>query len=80
MEPLNIDSIRDEYEENMKNPDDFVDSIANSEIFDLIDGHLNIKYRADYLRMLDGVYVPKPRREQIYQEILSILRNSNEEG
>ena len=80
MEPLNIDSIRDEYEENMKNPDDFVENIANSEIFDLIDGHLNIKYRADYLRMLDGVYVPKPRREQIYQEILTILRQNNEEG
>ena len=80
MEPLNIDNIRDEYEENMKDPDDFIDRIANTEIFGLIDKSLDIKYRADYLRMLDGVYVPKPRREQIYQEILSILRSTNEEG
>ena len=75
MEPLNIENIRDENEVNMSTNDDFVEAIDVAELFLLIDQHLPITLRADYLRMMHGVYVPKPRREQIHQEIINIFQN-----
>jgi len=74
MEPLNIEAIRDEHEVNMSNSDDFVEAVDTAELFLLIDQNLSISFRADYLRMMHGVYVPKPRREQIHQEIISIFQ------
>ena len=73
MEPLNIEMIRDEHEDNMKQMDSFIDRVDTAELFNLIDEYLDISFRADYLRILHGVYVPKPRREQIYKEIYTIF-------
>ena len=81
MEPLDISNIRDEFEDNMKVDDDFISSIENKELLNLIDEHLEVTLRADYLRILHNVYVSKPRREQIYVEIKRILgEHDNEEG
>jgi DNA-directed RNA polymerase specialized sigma24 family protein len=81
MEPLDISNIRDENERNMRDDNDFVDLIANSELLSLIDEKLDVTYRSDYLRMRDGAYVPKPRREEITQEINRILGETGfEEG
>ena len=74
MEPLNIENIRDEQEVNMSSADDFIEAVDTAELFLLIDQHLAPSFRADYLRMMHGVYVPKPRREQIHQEIISIFQ------
>ncbi len=74
MEPLNIENIRDEHEANMSSTDDFIEAVDTAELFLLIDQHLAPSFRADYLRMMHGVYVPKPRREQIHQEIISIFQ------
>ena len=78
MEPLNIELIRDEHEDNMKQMDSFIDHVDTAEIFNLIDEYLDISFRADYLRIMHGVYVPKPRREQIYQEICKIFERHKE--
>ena len=81
MEPLDITNIRDEQEKNMRLSDDFIESIANQELLDIIDEHLDVSLRSDYLRVRDGTYVPKPRREQIIEEIVEILREHGyEEG
>ena len=81
MEPLDITNIRDEQEKNMRVSDDFIESIANQELLDIIDEHLDVSLRSDYLRVRDGTYVPKPRREQIIEEIVEILREHGyEEG
>jgi len=81
MEPLDINNIRDENEENMRINDTFVDDFDQQEIFDIINENLDVGFRADYLRIRDGCYVPKPRRERILQEIDIILReNGYEEG
>jgi len=81
MEPLDISNIRDESERNMRVDDDFIRAIEDKELFSLIDEHLNVSLRSDYLRILHNVYVSKPRREQIYSEIQLILReNGYEEG
>lgn len=81
MEPLDISNIRDEQEKNMRNENDFIEDIFTREMFDLIDSELPVELRSDYLRIKDGVYVPKPRRQQIYDEISKIVNGEdNEEG
>lgn len=73
MEPINIEHVRDEHEKNMKSTDSFVSEVDMAELFTLIDLHLNISLRSDYLRLMHGVYVSKPRREQIYTAITDIF-------
>mgnify|MGYP005827741013 CR=1 FL=1 len=81
MDTLDITNIRDEKEKNMRLEDDFIDKIAIEELLEIIDEHLDVNLRSDYLRIRDGTYVPKPRREQIIEEITQILRDSGyEEG
>ena len=74
MEPLDIDNIRDEHERNMRGEENIVDELAKKELMNIIDTSLDMGLRGDYLRILHGVYVPKPRREQIYESIMQILR------
>ena len=74
-------NVRDEHERNMRENDDFIEIIANEELIQLIDENLDVCFRSDYLRMRDGAYVAKPRREQIINEIEEILGDSGfEEG
>jgi len=81
MEPLDISNIRDEAEKNMRLSDSFIDEIANQELLEIIDEHLDTSLRADYLRVRHGAYVPKPRREQISSEVRRILEEYGyEEG
>ena len=74
MEPLDIDNIRDEHDRNMRGEENIVDELAKKELMDIVDTSLDMGLRGDYLRILHGVYVPKPRREQIYEAIMQILR------
>lgn len=74
MEPLDIDNIRDEHERNMRGEENIVDDLAKKELMSIVDTSLDMGLRSDYLRILHGVYVPKPRREQIYESIMQILR------
>ncbi len=81
MDTLDISNIRDEKEGNMRLDDDFIEKIANEELLEIIDEHLDVSFRSDYLRVKDGTYVPKPRREQIMEEITEILKDHGyEEG
>ena len=81
MDTLDITNIRDEKEKNMRLEDDFIDKIAIEELLEIIDEHLDVNLRSDYLRIRDGTYVPKPRREQIIEEITQILKDhGHEEG
>jgi DNA-directed RNA polymerase specialized sigma24 family protein len=81
MDTLDIDNIRDEKEKSMSVENDFVDKVANNELLEIIDEHLDVNLRSDYLRVRDGTYVPKPRREQIIEEVTQILKDHGyEEG
>ena len=48
----------------------------------LVDQHLPASMRLDYLKMVNDVYIPKPRREEIKQRIVDILEEHGyyEEG
>jgi DNA-directed RNA polymerase specialized sigma subunit len=74
MDPININRVRDEKENNMRVNDEFIEVLETKEIVDIIDKYLEINMREDYLKMINNVYVPKPRREQIKEAILTIMR------
>ena len=60
---------------------DMTENLSNKEIIRIIDRELGMSYRKDYLRMVDGVYVSKARRDEVKEEILRILKeNGVEEG
>lgn len=81
MHPIDIDSVRQDGEKNMVFISNESDIMANKEIIRIININLDMSYRKDYLRMIDGVYVSKSRREEVKAEIVRILReNGIEEG
>lgn len=63
---------------NQQDNDDHIDA---KQLQSLIDKHLSPSYRADYLKIINDVYVPKKRREDIIEIIKEIVeRYSNAEG
>jgi hypothetical protein len=81
MEPINIDNVVDYSSDSMKQGDDFIEDIHKKEYLEFIDRNLDISLRGDYLRMLHGVHVPKPRRDEIIETIQDLLKeNLDEEG
>lgn len=61
-----------------KNTTDALDDAAFKEMKDLIDAKLDVELRADYLRLLGGTSIPKPRKDRIRAAILDIIgENTN---
>lgn len=73
VEPISIDSVQDEQESNMWTKIDFLNDIQAQDIFVLIDKYLPVHIRADFLRMKQGILIPKPRRQKIEALIITIL-------
>lgn len=73
VQPIDISNIHDEHEDNMK-LQDHSESVENNELWELIDKHLDIKLRADYVRIKNGVKVPKQRRTKVEEAIIEIMR------
>ena len=44
----------------------------------IVDKHLPSKYRSDYLKILNDVYVPKKRKIEILSLIKKILKDNND--
>ena len=73
IEPIDIDNINCNNEKNAYEYQNLHEKLELDEIFTIINKHLEIPLRADYLRMLEGLHVPKPKREIIEERILTIL-------
>lgn len=71
--PIELSHVDDDKEQNMKLNPVFIENIEIKEIKDLIDIHLPMSLRQDYLKMLDGVYVAKQKKDKVEQEILRII-------
>jgi DNA-directed RNA polymerase specialized sigma subunit len=72
--PIDIDSVRQEGEGNMSTSDKFIADVELKELMTIIDRKLSVSYRKDYLKMRDGVYVSKTRREEVCEEIQKIIK------
>jgi DNA-directed RNA polymerase specialized sigma24 family protein len=55
--------------------DDVIDALSFK---DIIDKHLPARYRADYLKIINDVYVPKKRREEVIDLIREIIERGDQ--
>lgn len=55
------------------------DNIDAKQMQTILDKHLPASYRADYLKIINDVYVPKKRREEVIETIKEIVEAHNEE-
>jgi DNA-directed RNA polymerase specialized sigma24 family protein len=76
MEPIDIDHVNGDTERNMYINTDFLADIELSEIISLINMNLDIALREDYLKMLEGITIPKVKRQVIEAAIFSILEDN----
>lgn len=57
------------------------DAIDAKKIQNILDKYLPPTYRADYLKLINDVYVPKKRREEVIEIIKELVeKHCNEEG
>jgi DNA-directed RNA polymerase specialized sigma24 family protein len=73
MQPIDLDEVKDEQEDNMKTAD-FTESVSNNELWELIDKHLHVSLRNDYMKMKNGMKISKARRKKVETAILEIVR------
>ena len=67
------DSIPGDYEQN----EEMLDA---QDMTAIIDEHLPVEYRSDYLKMISNVYVPKKRKAEVVETIQGILEDNGYEN
>jgi len=76
MHPIEIHSVRDEQENNMKDNTCTEEKIADKEILDIIDRELtDSDIRKSWLKIRYGIKVPKNKRIKVQEAIDKILEN-----
>lgn len=73
MEPIDLENIGGQVEENTYIQPNFYTDLLHKEIFSIINDNLELHLRHDFLKMKEGSYVPKQRREYILRKIRNIL-------
>ena len=76
MEPVDIDNVKGENEKGMRTNTDFIADIELNELLSLINKNLDISLREDYLKMIEGLSIPKNKKQVIEASIIEILENS----
>lgn len=76
MEPIDIDNVNCDAERNMYVNADFLIDVELTEILNLINQNLEICFREDYLKMLEGITIPKNKRQVIKAKIFEILEDN----
>lgn len=71
--PLDIGNIADENEANTRYESTVVQEIEQAEILEKIDRNLPIELRSTYLKMRDGLSIPKIKRDEIQKVVNEIL-------
>ena len=57
-----------------------LENIANEELLNLIDKKIALELRLDYLRLKNGLKLPRPKRNIIIQHIKDILKENGLNG
>jgi GMP synthase PP-ATPase subunit len=73
MEPIGLGDVQDEQESGMRYDFDITLNLEMVEILEIVNQHLDVVLRADYLKMLDGVQVPSHKRRKVEEAIVEIL-------
>jgi len=73
VEPLDIETIRDEREKNMRNNTDIPAIVIRSELMGIIDKNLSVTLRSDFKKMMEDISIGKQRRDKVIAAIKEIL-------
>ena len=73
MQPIGIDGVVGEKEDNMQIDNNALDLIMRKEIIDLINIKIPIDMRHDWIRLINGIKLPKNHRTKLEQKIFKIL-------
>lgn len=76
--PVDLSNICDEHEPRTRLPSTVCEDAELNEMLLLIDEHLPIDLRGDYLKMRDGVSIPKARRLLVEAAVKDILKDALE--
>jgi hypothetical protein len=79
MRPLDVYSVADENERNMRVNSDVEEEASINELVALIDQELPVELRSDYLKMKTGVTIPKGRRIRVRTAIMEIMKSNGDE-
>ena len=77
MQPIGIDGVVGEKEDNMQIDNNALDLIMRKEIIDLINIKIPIDMRHDWIRLINGIKLPKNHRTKLEQKIFKILKEHN---
>ena len=71
MEPFDVNEV---YNKNASSSRDLEELITSADIYKILDEHIPVEIRADYRRFLEGVSIPKNKKEKLLSEIRLILQ------
>lgn len=71
--PIDISDVDDENEERMRMSGELGEIFDKKEVLDYLEQNVPIVMRADYLKILHGISVPKKRKEEIMLTIKSLI-------
>lgn len=58
---------------------DYYTKLEAQDVTDIVDMHLPAEHRADYLKMINDVYIPKKRRDELIEIIKELVEIYHEE-
>ena len=78
MRPIEFSEVRDESEKNMSDVYNVENQVMVKEIMEIIDRELiNMELRKLWLKMREGVSIPKDKRTKVHEAIKNILKEYN---
>ena len=80
MTPVGMSEVRNDGEKNMNISSSSLDNIVNKELLGLIDKNIPLELRLDYLRLKNGLKLPRPRKNIILENIKRILKENDLNG
>lgn len=80
LNPIDLDSVSDEKEHSMHVVDLIEERVERKEVLDIIGQQIPIEMRADWLKLLRGIHVPKVRREELEKTVNEIAGVENGES
>lgn len=73
VQPMDINDIREEDESNLVVNPQILRQLSKQEIMGILDRELEVEYRLDYLRILQGVKIDSIKKNKLVNRILEIL-------
>lgn len=76
LNPIDLNDVRDEAEDNMKVFNDNLTNLDANEIINLIDDNLPVDYREDFLKLKYNIKIGKTKKERLLKKIFEILEEN----